>query len=115
MRTSIVDQLKQENLKWATTDGVETGTGPGVRGSRIAKAEAAAAVESMRTELRTEEARRRNLSRDYEHVSRWMTLVASGRTTWQPGRTDRGSVVEAMTAGRVETVWSRGVPIGWAL
>ena len=63
----------------------------------------------MKVELRTEESRRRNLARDYEHVSRWMTLVASGRTTWQPGReADRGSVVEAMTAGRAETVWSRG-------
>eukprot|EP01043_Picozoa_sp_COSAG02_P017433 COSAG02_NODE_790_length_17186_cov_791.824603_14_plen_603_part_00 len=111
MRTlGIVDQLKQENLEVGNDRRrLRQERDQAFEEAAIAKAEAAAAVESMRLELRTEEARRRNLSRDYEHVSRWMTLVASGRTTWQPGRTgDRGSVVEAMTAGRAETVWSRG-------
>ena len=45
-----------------------------------------AQVERMKIELETETSRRRHLNRDYEHVSRWMTLVASGRTTWQPVR-----------------------------
>jgi hypothetical protein len=111
MRTlGIMDQLKQENLEVGNDRRrLRQERDQAIEEAVAAKAEAAAAVESMRLELRTEEARRRNLSRDYEHVSRWMTLVASGRTTWQPGRsTDRGSVVEAMTAGRAETVWSRG-------
>lgn len=111
MRTlGIMDQLKQENLEVGNDRRrLRQERDEAFEEAAVAKAEAAEAVESMRIELRTEEARRRNLSRDYEHVSRWMTLVASGRTTWQPGRTaDRGSVVEATTAGRAETVWSRG-------
>ena len=111
MRTlGIMDQLKEENLEVGNDRRrLRQEREQAMEEAATAKAEAAASVEGMRTELRTEEARRRNLSRDYEHVSRWMTLVASGRTTWQPGRmADKGSVVEAMTAGRAETVWSRG-------
>ena len=111
MRTlGIMDQLKAENLEVGNDRRrLRQERDEAIAAAELVKDEAAASVESMKSELRTEESRRRNLARDYEHVSRWMTLVASGRTTWQPGReADRGSVVEAMTAGRAETVWSRG-------
>lgn len=105
----VMDVLKQENLEVGNDRRQLRLERDQARDTARAAAEQAKAqVAEIEAQLATEAARRLSLSRDYSHVSQWMSLVASGRQTWQPGRSgDRGSVAEAMAAGEAETTWVR--------